>query len=85
MRSFKVGDIVVGNKYNEYGVAGRSSICKVVRMHNDFNKIRVRVIEPAGHWFDSRRAEIKERHKGFEYEVDSEYFDLKKPLLTENE
>lgn len=80
----RVGDIVVGNKYNEYGISGQGSICKVVLIFNDID-MRVKIIEPRGHYIRDCNAFETERQIGKEFNVQTKYFDLKKPLLTENE
>lgn len=84
MKTFKVGDIVVGNKYNEYGISGRKSVCRVVEIYYD-DCIRVEIIEPSGHFINTLNPLDKVHYRGRRYNVQPKHFDLKKPLLTENE
>ena len=41
---FKVGDLVIGNQYNNYMIASKKSICKVIEVRSKFT-IKVVVVK----------------------------------------
>jgi len=59
--NFNIGDIIIGNEHNYYGITNRVTLCEVVEML-DRNIIRVEVLGGA--------------HRGARYTVDANVFDL---------
>ena len=68
---FKVGDLVIGNQYNNYRVTNKKSICKVIKVRSKFT-IKVVIVKV----LDNYTPAIKAMKNKMEFVVYALTFDL---------
>lgn len=68
---FKVGDLVIGNQYNNYAVTNKNSICRVIEVRSKFT-IKVVVVKV----LDDYAPAIKAMKEKMDFVVYALTFDL---------